>query len=258
MTDFVWFVFTSGGFVVSALVAALWLALRPHAKAARRFLLAVVLFYTLISIYAVGYVLTLPLLAGYHPLTAADVPPGRTAVVVLGSGGYSIWDWSENEFSDTEPVASSRVIEAVRVFNLVSPAWVISSGGKVHNDDVGRASAETMAVLLRQLGVPADRIITQSRSRTTHEEAVINVEIVRNLKADHLIVVTTDYHMRRSVGAFRAAGIEVIPAIARDPYPARDWHDWILPGDFGFWRSSALAHEVFGIAYYALRGWYKF
>jgi uncharacterized SAM-binding protein YcdF (DUF218 family) len=59
-------------------------------------------------------------------------------------------------------------------------------------------------------------------------------------------------HMRRSVGLFRAVGIDVIPAVARQhAYSGLFVH--LLPSDTGL-RTSALAvHEILGIAYYRLR-----
>ena len=258
MTEFVQFLFSPGGLVISVLLATLWVAARPQSRLARRFLGFIVASYTLMSIYAVTFVLTRPLVLGYHPLTAADVPPGRTAVVVLGSGSYSIQDWSGNEYSTTDESAASRVLEAVRVYRLINPEWVIASGGKLHPDDVAQATGDAMRSLLVQLGVPPGRIVLQTTSRNTHEEAQLNLDILRGVKADHVVVVTSDVHMRRAVGTFRAEGVEVIPAIARDPFQARSWQDWVAPSDTGLWGASSLAHETLGIGYYAARGWYRF
>ena len=89
---------------------------------------------------------------GLRPLTAADVPPGRTAIVVLGSGSYAIRDWDDNEYSTTDAIAASRVLEAVRVYKLVQPDWVISSGGKVRAEQFAPATGEAMGRLLRAVG----------------------------------------------------------------------------------------------------------
>ena len=86
---------------------------------------------------------------------------------------------------------------------------------------------------------------------------MLNTEIIRKLRADHVVVVTSDFHMRRALGAFRAAGVDAIPAISRDPFPPRFWGDWVMPGERGLVNASAFAHEVLGIAYYRLRGWYR-
>ena len=258
MSELVRFVFSDSGLVVSVLVAAIWVARRPQAKAARRFLLFVALFYTLISIHAVSFVLTRPLIAGYHPVTAADVPPGPTAVVVLGFGSYSIQDWNGNEHSGPDVSLASRVLEAVRVYKMIDPHVVVASGGKRRADQYDEATGVVIRDLLVQLGVPADRITVQLKPRDTAEEARFNTELLRSAGIDHIVVVTSDFHMRRSVGAFRAQGVRIIPAIARDPMPARSWQDWIVPGDAGLWHSATLAHEVLGIGYYAARGWMRF
>jgi len=115
-----------------------------------------------------------------------------------------------------------------------------------------------MSRLLQQLGVPAERVVTETASRNTREEAVVVASMLPNLKVEHLVIVTSDDHMRRSLGAFRAAGIRAIPAIARAPFPPRSWHEWVVPSDRGLGESSKVAHEILGIGYYAVRGWYRF
>jgi len=64
--------------------------------------------------------------------------------------------------------------------------------------------------------------------------------------------------MRRAIGTFRAAGVEVVPAIARDPLEARYWYNRWLPSDLGLLKAEANAHEFIGIVYYAIRGRYVF
>ena len=258
MTDLVGFVFSVAGIVVSLLLVVLWISRRPHSRAARRVALAVAVFYTLATIYATSFGVSRLLVIGLRPLTAADVPPGRTAIVVLGSGGYAMRDWGDNEYSAPDAIAASRVLEAVRIYKLVQPDWVISSGGKVHPAQVAPATGVTMSRLLFQLGVPAERVVIETRSRSTREEAVVVASMLPTLNVEHVVLVTSDSHMRRSLGAFRATGIRAIPAIVREPFPPRTLEDWIVPGEEGLWNMGALAHEILGIGYYALRGWYRF
>jgi uncharacterized SAM-binding protein YcdF (DUF218 family) len=169
-----------------------------------------------------------------------------------------IHDWSDNEYSTADPIAASRVLETVRLYKLLQPAWVISSGGKVHQDDIAPATGLAMSRLLHQLGVPLERIVTQTVSRNTHEESVAVASLLPKLEVDHLIVVTSDFHMRRTLGAFRAAGIHGIPAVVRDPFPPRSYRDWIVPSEAGLLSTNLFMHEALGVAYYAVRGWYAF
>jgi hypothetical protein len=63
--------------------------------------------------------------------------------------------------------------------------------------------------------------------------------------------------MRRSVGTFRAQGIHPIPAIAREPLPRLPWIAWIVPTDAGLNRAEDVWHEIIGLGYYFVRGWYR-
>jgi uncharacterized SAM-binding protein YcdF (DUF218 family) len=258
MTQLVRFVFSVGGLAVFAVGAVSWLCLRPHSRIARRAAMAVAGFYLLATVYATSFAVCALLTIGFEPLTALDLPPQDTAIVILGAGSYTIRDWSGNEYSTTDGYAASRVLEAVRVFRLIDPAWVISSGGKVRPDDRAIETGLAMRDLLLMLGVPAGRVLTETSSRNTHEEALAVAALLTRLKIGRAVIVTSDFHMRRTLGAFRAAGIHGIPAIVRDPFPPETFWEWIVPGPDALWRSDLMAHEVLGIAYYAARGWYRF
>ncbi len=108
-----------------------------------------------------------------------------------------------------------------------------------------------------RLGVPRDRIIVEANSMTTHHEAVLVKEILRTHPVDHVVLVTSQFHMLRSAGAFRAEGVEVIPAIAREPQGVDDWWEKLIPTDKGMEESGMAAHELAGIVAYAVRGWYR-
>ena len=114
-----------------------------------------------------------------------------------------------------------------------------------------------MAEDLVRLGVPRDRIIVEANSMTTHHEAVLVKEILRTHPVDHVVLVTSQFHMLRSAGAFRAEGVEVIPAIAREPQGVDDWWEKLIPTDKGMEGSGMAAHELAGIVAYEVRGWYR-
>jgi uncharacterized SAM-binding protein YcdF (DUF218 family) len=173
----------------------------------------------------------------------------------LGSGGYTIQNWDGDELSTPDGYAASRVLEAARIYRLIDPAFVIASGGKISSRQKSEATGLIAHETLLRLGVPKERLLTQITSRNTHEEAMLDSELVRTLRVEHVVLVTSDFHMWRAVGAFRAAGLEVVPAISRDPFPARHWDDWVVPGERGLRDASAFAHEALGILYYRFRGW---
>lgn len=62
--------------------------------------------------------------------------------------------------------------------------------------------------------------------------------------------------MRRSLGAFRAQGWQPSPAVAPDPHVRDPIGVWIVPTDIGLRLSGEVVHELVGIPYYAVRGWW--
>jgi uncharacterized SAM-binding protein YcdF (DUF218 family) len=250
--DFFWFIFSSGGVVLVLLLAVAWLFFKPKSRAPRIVLAFAVLGYAAASIYPIPRAVERWMGSPFHPLTRAEVAPGRTVVVLLGSGSYRREDWSDVRFSHLDPTGLERTLEAARVYRLLNPDYVISSGGVVEDDSVGAVMKNTLI----QLGVPANRILVEGKSLNTRDEAVMVAAMLAPLNVEHVVLVTSAIHMRRSVGLFRAVGINVIPAIARQhQYSGFSVH--LLPSDTGL-RTSALAvHEILGLAYYRLRGQLK-
>ena len=257
MASLAWYLFSSGGAIVLLSVAVGW-ALLTRRSGARRFAIAVALFYWTASTDIVPDTIRLVLASGYRPLTRADVAPGRTAVVLLGSGSLRFRDWSDNQLALIDPIGASRLLEASRVFHLLDAAYILSSGGLATVTDRNRPSGETMAETLMTLGVPKERVLVETESRTTRHEALIIKEMLSAHPVDHVVLVTSQFHMRRSVGTFKAAGIEVIPAIVREPQAFDTWLEKLVPTDKGLKDSAMAAHEVLGIVAYAVRGWYRF
>lgn len=252
-----WFVFSVGGLVVALLAGMLGLWARPRSRVIRICLASIVVAYAFASLYPVPYAFATWLGRGFHPITRDTVPAGRSIVVLLGSGTRTRADWDDRTLSILDSIGAERTLEAARVFKLLQPDWLISSGGLVDPaDDEEAPSGMTMQQTLVALGVPADRIIIEDKSKNTRDEATIIAGLLPSLKVDHVILVTSQIHMRRALGMFRAVGITAIPAIAREP-TYRDWTLSVLPTDAGLRLSGLAAHEAAGLLYYWLRGWYR-
>jgi uncharacterized SAM-binding protein YcdF (DUF218 family) len=256
--QFVEFLFSTGGVICTIVGALLWIRLRERSKAAPRFLVILIVAYAAAGAYPISHNAGRLLMLHFRPFSASDAPSGRTAVVVLGTGSFTARDWEGNNASIPDRSGAARIIEAARVYRLIGPEWVISSGGHVYADDTNAPSGATMRDMLVSLGVPASRILVETDSKNTHDEAVIIRSMLKSVSVEHVVLVTADLHMRRSLGAFRAQGIHAIPAIARRPTSRPPWNFPWLPSDAGLAETGAVAREVLGIGYYALRGWYRF
>jgi uncharacterized SAM-binding protein YcdF (DUF218 family) len=258
LRELVWFIFSAGGFGIGLLVGLLWLRLRPRSRLPWIYLVFGVVFYFGSSLYAVSFAASRVLTSRFRPFVATDVPRGRTAVVVMGSGSVVVSDWDREFFFTVDPEAAARVLEAVRVYRLIDPEWVVSAGGSMYRPNPEEPSAFTMRNALTRLGVPADRILLETESTNTHDEAERVASILAEIQPEHVVLVTSETHMMRAIGSFRAVGVDVIPAIARDSFRNEPWQRWWLPSDNGLENAAEIAHEFAGIGYYWVRGWYRF
>ena len=81
--------------------------------------------------------------------------------------------------------------------------------------------------------------------------------MLAGLAVDRVVLVTSDLHMRRALGTFRAEGVDAVPAIARAVEPALPAIGRMIPTEAGLAEAGAVWHEIIGLAYYFARGWYR-
>lgn len=99
-----------------------------------------------------------------------------------------------------------RVLEGVRLYNEMPEARVIFSG--YAGDDI-RSIADVGAEVAVSLGIPKDKIITISTPMDTWDEAAAAKKLIGNTP---FILVTSAYHMKRSVFIFKQNGLNPTPA----------------------------------------------
>ena len=255
VADFFWFLVSSSGFVVLVAAAAIWLWVRPQSRRARAFLSVITTVFALASYYPLPRTVARLIANDFHPLTLAEVPPGKTVIVLLGSGTRTRRDWSDRSVSVLDAISLARMLEAARVFHLVKADFVISSGGKFGGDPNEPAGA-TMYRGLIELHVPPEQVIVERESRTTREQGVIVSKLLAPLQPKNVVLVTSPIHMRRAIGVFRAAGVTAIPAISREPL-FTSWNLTWLPSAAGLGLSALVVHELTGLLYYRARGWHR-
>ena len=249
------FAFSTGGLVVVLVVVGAWLVMASRSRA-RMLAAALIAGCAAATIYAIPHAVGRLLKVDFEPLMRATVPPGPTAIVVLGSASFTTFDWSNNRHGMPDPAGLARALEAARVFRLIDAAHVISSSGPAETGMGDYPAAELTKATLVQLGVPADRVVVSTSAHDTHTEALTVARLLPSLRVEHVVLVTSHVHMRRAVGAFRAAGIKVIPAPSRDQDgEMQSWRMRLLPSDAGLQESADVAHELAGLVYYWLKGW---
>lgn len=125
---------------------------------------------------------------------------------------------------------------------------VIMSGGSVFKER--KPEAPIVKRFLIDLGVPENRIFLEDKSRDTIENAKYTKKVLEKIKSKKPVLVTSAFHMRRSVMSFEKAGLQVVPFPANFKTWANRkymWEDY-LPG--GFEGAYIALHEYLGLLFY--------
>jgi uncharacterized SAM-binding protein YcdF (DUF218 family) len=106
--------------------------------------------------------------------------------------------------------SAERVIETAALARRYPAATIVLSGGEGLRA-IGWSEAEPTRDILESLGVPADRMVLETRSRNTIENAANSLALVHPKPGQNWLLVTSAFHMPRAVGCFRHVGWKVIP-----------------------------------------------
>lgn len=140
-----------------------------------------------------------------HRLRRADV------IVVLGNRPPT--DAEGNVMPETR----RRVTAGVELFHAGLAEGMVMAGGPA---PYGRVESEVMRDLAVELGVPAEVIRIESRSRDTIENARNTLELLCDGPVPcypSIILVSSPYHLRRARYLFECAGARVQIAASEDP-----------------------------------------
>lgn len=242
------FLLPPGFFVVLLIGLALWLLRWRRDRLSGVIALGVAVVLYLLSTAVMGEVLIRPLEQAYPPPEAGEACWGD-AIVVLGGGARTSSPAEGGAPALTEQ-STGRLVYGIRLARQM-PFPLIFTGGR----PLGRADrpseAEAAARVAESLGIPADRLRLEERSRNTWENAAFVRERF-NTKAP--LVVTSAWHMPRAIYSFREHGMEPVPAptlYRSDPAPPllTDF----LPSSGGLETSSLALHEYLGLLYYRIR-----
>lgn len=104
-----------------------------------------------------------------------------------------------------------RFIEAAALAHRYPDARILVSGGDGSLVLAGEGDAATAPRLLGALGIAPERLILENKSRDTYENAMFSKQMVQPKPGETWLLVTSAFHMPRSMGLFRAAGFPVVP-----------------------------------------------
>lgn len=135
---------------------------------------------------------------------------------------------------------SLRLQTGVDEFFRHPSAWLITTGG--YTDEFGVSESQDLASRAIALGVPRSRIIIEDQARNTNENAMFTCRLLANAPTT-IMVCTNEFHMPRSLRAFRDEAKKMRRKIAVVPLPAPNGDVSLLRSQTGSSLSQWIAHE---------------
>lgn len=177
--------------------------------------------------------------------------PLRGDVIILLGGGINDGVSDLTGTSSPSDDMMGRVVTAVRAQKQLKVPIIVSGGITF----AGRtAEAPVVRRFLLDLGVPEAMVLIEDKSRDTMENGKFTREIIDRHGFRQPILVTSAYHIRRSIEAFRRAGITVTPLPAQFntgkhlPPILTDY----LPSAVALNASAKALREYLGLLFYRL------
>ena len=155
------------------------------------------------------YFLCSPLVAEYSMAAMENyyqppkVPQGDVVIMLGGGAMPDSPDVDGDGALCAHP--ANRLLTAVRLQRELDVP-ILLSGGRVYSDtgDEARIAAR----ILRSLGVPEDKILVETRSINTTQNAQFSADILREHGLTQPLLVTSAFHMNRAMLNFEKQGIQ--------------------------------------------------
>ena len=177
---------------------------------------------------------------------------GYAGVVVLGGATES----GRTQMAHVQPMlndAAERMTGTVAVLRANPQLRVLFTGGEGALMGVGQSEAERAKMFFDSLGLSGPQVQYESASRNTYENAVLTAKLPGVDPTHRWLLVTSAWHMPRSMATFAKAGwnVTAYPVDFRTGTDS-DWLDFSMAGGAVEWQLAL--HELVGLLAYKLTG----
>jgi uncharacterized SAM-binding protein YcdF (DUF218 family) len=205
------------------------------------------------------------LVAGFLPLGPALLLPLEerfprpviegpvTGILVLGGG----IDQHVGEARGVIALADAgeRMTEGVALALQFPEARLVFTGGSAELVSDGYTEGQAALRFFRSMGIPDNRLTIEDKSRDTAENARFTKALVQPKPGERWLLVTSAWHMPRSVGVFRRIGWPVIPWPTDYRTTGRsDLWGLIARPSYGLGLVDVAAKEWIGLVAYRISG----
>jgi uncharacterized SAM-binding protein YcdF (DUF218 family) len=219
-------------------------------RAGQRLAVVGLIFLALAGFLPFGDMLTHALESRFPPWNPVRGAPD--GIVVLGG---AIAPGLTRDYGETMVNAEAgRVIAIAKLARVYPNARIVYSSGDASLFAKGLPEADFLYPLLDSFGISRERVMLESRSRNTAENAAFSKELVKPKTGERWLLVTSAQHMPRAVGCFRQIGfpVEAYPVAWRTRL--RGHLGLVTVFSSGLARLDFATHEWIGLLSYWLTG----
>lgn len=237
--------------VAAILAIALWCS-RSHARTSKWLILAAIFFTLGLGLTPLPDMAIRNLERQYPEIPLTQDLSGYYGVVVLG-GALEPGHVAQSHLQPVLNSSAERMTAAVALARAFPHLKIVFTGGEGMYFGTGPSEAHRALTFFSSMGLPASRVLMESDSRNTYENAVMTARLPGINTQQKWLLLTSAWHMPRSMATFRKAGWNV-SAYPVD-YRTGDTTPWTYYDTArGIDRWDLLLHEWLGIVAYRLTG----
>jgi len=146
--------------------------------------------------------------AHFWDITTTPDHKNYSAAIVLG--GYASEDEHGNGYFNT---SADRFIQGTKLKTSGKVKYLLFTGGSANILlPKGFRESRWTAEQLKEFHIDSTAVLTENESRNTYENALFSKQLLESKKiAPPYLLVTSAFHMRRSLMTFEKAGVKVVP-----------------------------------------------
>ncbi len=237
----VWMLLQPSNLIFIFILAGIILIWRRRQKTGLSILTVCITLYALVMFGPLTDWLMIPLEKRFSIYTN-DVNHGPYSGIIVLAGAERL-DYSTRSNQVVLNGAAERLIEAAKLARAFPELPIIYCGG----GRIGHMLTEVDIArkFFTEAGIDLSRIRFDDKSYNTYTNAIEGKKLIKEHEAEKWLLVTSAFHMPRSVGAYRTAGINIQPypvdyrtelstSVLRKPNAGRNFyqldyaiHEWV-------------------------------
>ncbi len=152
--------------------------------------------------------------------------------------------------------SAERMTDSILLYRQKKAPKILFTGGSGILFQQDFSEAYFANKFFKDFEIPTEDLILENKSKNTFENALYTKEILDILGKNRIILVTSAFHMKRSLGVFSKMGFDVqpFPTDYKSMLDDVNW-DTIIPSTMALDASTIAIKEWIGILVYKIKGY---